>query len=217
VRSRVGPPQRYGVLVPVKRPALAKSRLGALGDRVRRDLAVAFAADTVAAALASELVARVLVVTDDHELARAMSELGAGVVPDGTADLNGTLVQAAREVHRHDPTLGLAAVCADLPALRPEELTEALGASAAEGMSFVADSAGEGTTTVVAADLAAFRPCFGAGSRLHHLAAGAREVHDVDVPGLRRDVDDPDDLVDALELGVGPRTSTVAALLCLQD
>src|SRR4051794_21453954 len=97
---------RYAVLVPVKPPAVAKSRLGDLGDHARRDLAAAFAADTVEAVLGCRLVSRVLVVTDDHVLARGLSELGADVIPDGTTvDLNGTLVQAAAEMHRRDPTL----------------------------------------------------------------------------------------------------------------
>ena len=67
----------FGVVVPVKPPAVAKSRLGGLGDDVRRALASAFAADTVEAALASERVACVLVVTDDHVLAREL--VGSGV------------------------------------------------------------------------------------------------------------------------------------------
>lgn len=198
----------YAVLVPVKPPTVAKSRLAPLGDEVRRDLASAFAMDTVAALLSCPTVARVLVVTDDHVLARAMSELGADVIPDGTSDLNGTLLQGAAEMHRRDPTLRLAAVCADLPALRPDELSSAL-AAAATGMSFVADQERVGTTVVIASDLEAFRPAFGAGSRRQHLDAGAHEVDGVDVPSVRRDVDDPDDLAQALALGVGPRTSLV--------
>jgi 2-phospho-L-lactate guanylyltransferase len=200
---------RYAVLVPVKPPAFAKSRLASLGDDVRRDLASAFATDTVGALLSCPAVARVLVVTDDHLLARAMSELGADVIPDGTSDLNGTLVQAAAEVHRRDPQLRLAAVCADLPALRSEEIASALAASAATGMSFVADQERVGTTVVTASDLDSFRPAFGPGSRQHHLDAGAHEIDAVDVPSVRRDVDDPENLTEAVALGVGPRTSLV--------
>ena len=198
----------YAVLVPVKPPAVAKSRLAPLGDDARRDLASAFAMDTVAALLSCPMVARVLVVTDDHVLARAISDLGADVIPDGTSDLNGTLLQGAAEMHRRDPTLRLAAVCADLPALRPEEFSSAL-AAAATGMSFVADQERVGTTVVIASDIDSFRPAFGAGSRRQHLDAGAHEVDGVDVPSVRRDVDDPDDLAQAVALGVGPRTSLV--------
>jgi 2-phospho-L-lactate guanylyltransferase len=208
-------PAPYAVLVPVKPPAVAKSRLSALGDAFRRELAAAFAADAVSAVLACDRVARVLVVTDDHELARAMSDLGADVLPDGAADLNGTLLQAAAEMHRRDPGLRLAAVCADLPALRPEELTTALDASHATEMSFVADQERTGTTVVVAPDVQRFRPSFGPGSRRQHLEAGAHEIDAAEVSTVRRDVDDPAELAEALVLGVGPRTSLVATALQL--
>jgi 2-phospho-L-lactate/phosphoenolpyruvate guanylyltransferase len=214
-RPTTRPSAGYAVLVPVKRPAVAKSRLGGLGDRARVDLAHAFAVDTVAAVQACLLVARVLVVTDDHLLAAWMAEQGADVIPDGASDLNGTLVQAAAEMHRRDPHLGLVALCADLPALRPSELASALGATDPARMSFVADQERTGTTAVVAPTLETFRPSFGPGSRRQHLEADAFEVDGVDVPGLRRDVDDPDDLVAAIELGVGPRTSMVTTALRL--
>jgi 2-phospho-L-lactate guanylyltransferase len=207
--------ERYGVLVPVKPPAIAKSRLRALGDHARRDLASAFAADTVAAVMACERVATVIVVTDDLETARGLRRLGADVLPDGTGDLNGSLVQAAAELHRRAPTLRLAAVCADLPALRPADLMAALDAADGAGTSFVPDGEGTGTTTVIAPTLDDFRPSFGPGSRRQHLEAGMHEVDDVAVPTLRRDVDDPDDLVEALRLGVGPQTSLVTTWLRL--
>jgi 2-phospho-L-lactate guanylyltransferase len=82
-------------------------------------------------------------------------------------------------------------------------------------MSFVADQERTGTTAVVAPTLETFRPSFGPGSRRQHLEADAFEVDGVDVPGLRRDVDEPDDLVAAIELGVGPRTSMVTTALRL--
>jgi 2-phospho-L-lactate/phosphoenolpyruvate guanylyltransferase len=214
-RPTTRPSAGYAVLVPVKRPAVAKSRLGGLGDRARVDLAHAFAGDTVAAVQACLLVARVLVVTDDHLMAAWMAEQGADVIPDGASDLNGTLVQAAAEMHRRDPHLGLVALCADLPALRPSELASALGATDPARMSFVADQERTGTTAVVAPRLETFRPSFGPGSRRQHLEADAFEVDGVDVPGLRRDVDDPDDLVAAIKLGVGPRTSVVTTALRL--
>ena len=205
------PLERYAVLVPVKPPAFAKSRLGDLGDRARRDLATAFAVDTITAVVACPQVDRVLVVTDDHELARGLLDLGVEVIPDGTTDdLNGTLLLAAAEMHRRHPALRLAAVCADLPALRPDELAQVLTDAASDRMTFVADQQRSGTTIVVAPTLETFRPAFGPGSRQRHLDAGAREVDDVDAPSLRRDVDDRDDLVEAIRLGVGARTSLVA-------
>jgi len=205
-------PSRFAVLVPVKPTAVAKSRLAGLGDEARRDLASAFAADTVAAALTCTLVAFVLVVTDDHLLASALRRQGAEVIPDGTSDLNGTLLQAAAEALRRRPGVGLAALCADVPALRPDEIGRALRAADPSRMSFVADAQGVGTTMVVAPTLETFRPSFGPGSRRHHLAAGAVEMEGLDVPTLRRDVDDPAALTEALRLGVGPSTWRAASM-----
>jgi 2-phospho-L-lactate guanylyltransferase len=206
---------RFAVVVPVKRTALAKSRLAVLGEEPRRRLATAFALDTVAAVLSCQLVGRVLVVTDDHELAVPLRGLGAEVVPDGASGLNESLVQAAAEMHRRQEAVQLAVVCSDVPALRPEELALALDAADPAGMSFVADEQRVGTTALMAPTLADFRPTFGNGSRQEHLASGAFEVGGVDVPGLRRDVDDPQDLTAALRLGVGVQTSCVAADLGL--
>jgi len=207
---------RYGVVVPVKPPAFGKSRLGHLGDDARRDLAVAFAVDTVTAAVACPLVARVMVVTDDHVLAAGLADLGVEALPDGTSDdLNGTLRLAAAELHRREPSLRVAGLCADLPALRPEELEAVLARAAPDGMSFVADADGTGTTAVIAPAPEAFRPRFGRASRRRHLEAGAHEVDGIDVPTMRRDVDDIGDLAAAVALGVGARTSLVVTTLGL--
>ncbi len=208
-------PRRYAVLVPVKPPGVAKSRLGQLGDVARAELAAAFAADSVAAALACREVARVLVVTDDHVLASAMRDLGAEVIPDGADGLNDTLVQAAAEVRRRDGELGVAALCADVCALRPDELSLVLQAAAPDRMSFLADEQRVGTTAVIAPTTHTFAPAFGGQSRARHLAAGALEIDGVDVPTVRRDVDDLDDLEAARKLGVGPRTSLTLTLLGL--
>lgn len=199
---------QYAVLVPVKPPARGKSRLVGPSDDRRRDLAAAFALDTVSACLVAEQVAAVLAVTDDASFSRRLAALGCAAIPDGvTGDLNATLRQAAAEMHRRWPHLVPAAVCADLPALRPEDLDAALAAT--DGPSFVADAAGIGTT-LYTAPYAQFDPRFGPGSRLAHLGTGAREIEGP-LPSLRRDVDDVDDLREALALGVGPHTSTAAA------
>jgi 2-phospho-L-lactate/phosphoenolpyruvate guanylyltransferase len=200
----------YGVVVPVKPPAFAKSRLAALGDAVRQDLCAAFAMDTITAVVECRLVHSVLVVTDDALFASGLAGLGVRVIPDGVADnLNASLELGAAELLRHEPGLRLAAVFADLPALRPDELTTALLAADGEGLSFVADAANTGTTTVVAPSLETFTPRFGVDSRQAHLQLGGHEIL-ADVPGLRHDIDTPADLAAALRLGVGPRTSFVA-------
>lgn len=210
VMSPYSEPPHYGIIVPVKRRAVAKSRLLDLGDEVRGDLVVAFAADTVTAALESPLVDVVLAVTDDAAFARLLVGLGAGAIPDGaTDDLNVSLLQAAAELHRRRPDLRIAALCADLPALRPGELTRALSAAADDRQSFVADSERVGTTFLAAPSPRDFLPRFGIGSRAAHLSDGAKEIDLDDIGSLRRDVDTPADLEAAIALGVGSRTATV--------
>jgi 2-phospho-L-lactate guanylyltransferase len=206
------PSAPVGVIVPVKPPRIAKSRLGGLGEQVRRDLAAAFAADTVEATLAASRVEVVLAVTDDHRLAADLRGLGAVTIPDVTVgDLNASLVQAAAELVRRAPGVRVAALCADLPALRPDELDRALAAASAHDLAFVADADGIGTTLLAAATGAGFRPAFGPGSRAVHLAYGAAELDAAGLDSVRRDVDTPGDLAAALRLGIGPRTSQVTA------
>jgi 2-phospho-L-lactate guanylyltransferase len=237
----------WTVIVPVKRLETAKTRLrGALGipllgvpepaapvarqhhhgetlsrQRNHEALVLAMALDTIAAALGSPVVGRVVVVTTDEAAGSEASLMGAEVVPDvPESGLNPALAYAAAEARRGgtgiDP--GVAAIAADLPALRSEELTEALrhaDAAARESgplglaRSFVADAAGTGTVLLAAPPGAVLEPCFGAGSAAAHRASGAVPLAGA-WPGLRRDVDTPADLAEAFVLGVGPRTATAA-------
>jgi 2-phospho-L-lactate/phosphoenolpyruvate guanylyltransferase len=199
--------QKHVVLVPVKPPAVGKSRLG-LPAGLRRELAVAFALDTVSACLATPGVDAVLTVTDDAAFSQRLAALGCEAVPDGvTGDLNACLRLAAAEAVRRWRRLSPVAVCADLPALRPEDLGSALEAAPAGAPSFVADAAGTGTT-MYAAPHDSFDPRFGPGSRAAHLQAGAVAVEG-SLVSLRQDVDDLDDLRQVLHLGVGPHTKAL--------
>jgi 2-phospho-L-lactate/phosphoenolpyruvate guanylyltransferase len=200
--------QEYVVLVPVKPPAVGKSRLVGLPADLRRELAAAFALDTVSACLATPGVAAVLAVTSDVTLSRRLVSLGCSAVPDGVVgDLNGCLRVAAAEAARRWPDLSPAAVCADLPALRPDDLQAALDLLPDQRASFVADASGTGTT-MYAAPPTAFDPCFGPGSRAAHLLAGAVAVAG-DLVSLRQDVDELADLHRVLRLGVGRHTSAL--------
>jgi 2-phospho-L-lactate guanylyltransferase len=201
--------QQYAVVVPVKPPALGKSRLVGLPDDRRRGLAAAFALDTVTACLAADSVARVLAVTDDVPFARRLTEAGCAAIPDGvTGDLNASLRQAAAEVSRRWPDLVPVAVCADLPSLRPGDLDEALARIPVGRPAFVADADGLGTT-LYAAPREEFDPRFGPGSRAAHLDAGAFEIPG-ELVSLRRDVDDLADLRAARALGTGTHTAAFA-------
>lgn len=204
--SPLAEPRRFAVLVPVKPPARGKSRLGGLPDDVRRELAAAFALDTVAACLAADRVGAILVATDDASFSARLAELGCPAIPDGvTGDLNGSLRQAGAEAHRRWPDLQPVALCADLPSLLPHDLDAALAQVGAEP-AFVPDAAGVGTTLYTAA-WDRFDPRFGPGSRAAHEELAFAIA--LDARTLRRDVDDVADLRAALALGVGPRTAAV--------
>ena len=207
--------QQFAVVVPIKPPSVGKSRLAGLPDQLRRELATAFALDTVAACLAADRVGAVLVVTDDAGLAGAMAGLGCAAIPDGVSgDLNASLRQGAAEAVRRWPFLVPTAICADLPTLLPTDVDEALGRVPADTASFVADAACVGTT-LYCAPLDRFDPRFGPDSRWAHLNAGAQELAGA-LASLRRDVDNEDDLAAARELGLGLRTSAVDAGLEMQ-
>ncbi|WP_371479405.1 2-phospho-L-lactate guanylyltransferase [Kitasatospora sp. NBC_00315] len=208
------PATGWALVLPLKSLALAKSRLGPFAGPHRADLALAFALDTVTAALACPGVSRVVVVTGDRPAGERLAALGALVVGDEPGGgLNPALAHGAsyaRALHPHAP---LAALSADLPALRPAELARVLAAVPATGRAFLADSPGFGTTLLACAPRAALAPAFGDGSRARHAAGGAREILLPDVPSVRRDVDTGEDLLEALALGVGPHTTAAAAAL----
>ena len=204
----------WSVLMPVKVLAQAKSRLAGLAGPRRGDLALALACDTVTAVLGADAVARVIVITDDQVARAALTALGALVVPDEPRDgLNAALRHGAAYAAARWPADGTAALSADLPALRPEQISRALRAAAAWPTAFVADAAGDGTTLYTAVPGAAFRPSFGLASRARHATGGAVELVLDGIPGLRRDVDTPSDLRGAVTLGLGPHSAPLAAEL----
>ncbi|GAB2615778.1 2-phospho-L-lactate guanylyltransferase [Streptomyces capparidis] len=204
----------WALILPLKPLWRAKSRLLPVAGAMRPGLALAFAQDTVAAALDCPAVRCVTVVTDDPEAAGALAALGARVVPDlPGAGLNAALAHGAARVRAAHPEAAVAALSADLPALRPGELARVLAAARGGGRAFLADAAGIGTTLLAAEPGHELRPAFGGPSRQRHLASGAREILLAGVDSVRRDVDTGEDLRAALALGTGPRTRAAAAAL----
>ena len=207
-------PLRWSLVIPVKVLARAKSRLAGLAGSRRGELALAMAADTVAAAVACPAIGAVIVVTDDAAAAAELGGLGAHVVADEPrAGLNPALVFGAAYADARWPGRGRAGLAADLPALDPAEIGRALAAASGWAEAFVPDAAGSGTTLYTAGPAASFCPRFGPGSRDRHLARGAAELDLPGMAGLRRDVDTPADLRSAAKLGLGPRTAALASEL----
>ncbi|MGV1088656.1 MAG: 2-phospho-L-lactate guanylyltransferase [Mycobacterium sp.] len=201
-----------GLIVAVKNLPAAKTRLSPLFEAdERRLLVLAMLIDTLTAALAVPAVRSLTVVTPDLTAAAAVRALGAEVLIDPTAPdhpdpLNNAILEAYEAVR--PTTSNIVVLQGDLPALRSIELSEALTAARAQGRSFVADRQSTGTAALFGFGVH-LGPLFGAGSAGRHRDSGAVELTGA-WPGLRCDIDTPDDLAEAQRLGVGP--ATVAAI-----
>lgn len=194
------------VVIAVKRLAAAKTRLAPIfapGDR--ETVVLAMLVDTVAAAAA---VASVTVVTPDPAAADAACALGARVLDDptpaGHRDPLNNALRAAEAVVR-GTTPNVVALQGDLPALQAQELGEAIAAARALPRSFVGDRHGTGTSALFAFGVP-LDPRFGPESAERHRRSGAVELTGL-WPGLRYDIDTPDDLVAARRLRVGTHTA----------
>ncbi|MCW3493168.1 2-phospho-L-lactate guanylyltransferase [Microbacterium sp. SSM24] len=200
---------RWVVVVPVKPSARAKSRLDVDGVG-RAELARAIALDTLAAATACDLVAQVVVVTDDAALARDAATIPAlRFVPEG--DASGLDAAVAAGVAAVDPggRMPRAALLGDLPALRPADLSAALRAAASVDRGVVPDAEDAGSTLVTANAGVGWVTSFGEDSLARHVALGCAVLPIPDATSLRRDVDTAAQLESARMLGLGPRTSAL--------
>jgi 2-phospho-L-lactate/phosphoenolpyruvate guanylyltransferase len=209
------------LVVPVKPLVKAKSRLrgaadGGIGEpRAHARLAMALARDTIDAVRAAPAVRHLLVVSSDPVVAAELGVFGIEVAPDGPVPgLNAAYERGAALLRERDPAAAVGALQADLPALHPAELDDAVAAALAlfgtghARRAFVADAEGTGSTFLLAAPGTALDPRFGVASARLHEDSGARPLAGR-WPGLRRDVDTSDDLRAAAELGLGTHTSCV--------
>lgn len=202
-----------GLIVAVKNLAAAKTRLSPLFTADERPgLVLAMLIDTLTAALAVPAVGSLTVVTPDETAAAAVRELGGAVLMDPTPPghpdpLNNAVLAACDLVAPVTPNIVV--LQGDLPALRSAELAEAITAARAYGRSFVADRPRTGTAALFGFG-AAPGPLLGAGSAGRHRDSGAVELTG-EWPGLRCDIDTPEDLAEARRLGVGPATSAAVS------
>ena len=197
-----------GLIIAVKRLGAAKTRLAPVfAAETRERVVLAMLIDTITAASKVLALGSITVVTPDEDAAAAAAQLGTRVLtdptPDGHADpLNNAVNAAAAAVIGETPNI--AALQGDLPALQSHELAEAIAAARAYPRSFVADRHGTGTSALFAFGVA-LDPLFGANSAAAHRNSGAIELTGA-WPGLRCDIDTPDDLAAARKLGMGSAT-----------
>jgi 2-phospho-L-lactate guanylyltransferase len=163
-----------------------KSRLP---DELRVDVALAMLGDVLRAAAAYADLVRL--VTDDAAAARLAAEIGVEVVVDPGGG-QGAAVQAA--------LTGIDGVClvvnADVPRVQSSDLAVLATPPSAGAVAIVV--AADGTTNALGLPFAnVFQPLYGPGSAARfraHAAALGLDVHDLELPNLRNDVDTADDL-----------------------
>jgi 2-phospho-L-lactate/phosphoenolpyruvate guanylyltransferase len=211
---------RTAAILPVKRFALAKQRLGAsVADALRLALAHAMVADVLHALARTQAIERIVVVTSERSVAALAGEHGAIVLHDSHE--HGQSAAAGVGV-RHALADGFERVLCvpgDCPTLDPAELDALLrppersagehdpAAGAAHGAGaarrevvIVPDRHGTGTNGLLLTPPDAIAPSFGPGSCERHraLAFAAGAVCRVErAPSLLLDVDTGEDL-DAL-------------------
>ena len=205
----VPPTRSAAVVIPVRAFEGAKSRLGAVLDaEERRDLVERLLRRAVAAALATDGVTDVVVVSPDPDVLAIAGAAGARGVVQQSRGLNPAL-QEARATIVADRLL---IIPADLPAVTPAALAEVLATGDRAGTPSVVlapDRHGRGTNALLLDPPEVIDPAFGGDSRAGHawLASSAdaafAEVPDV----LALDVDTPDDLL----LAEAERTQVKAA------
>jgi 2-phospho-L-lactate guanylyltransferase len=209
--TKAGDAADVGLVIAVKRLTAAKTRLAPVFSAATRESVVlAMLIDTIGAASAVPALSAITVVTPDEFAADAARRLGARVLADPTPDghrnpLNNAI--AAAEAAMREETPNIVALQGDLPALQPQELAEAIAAARGYERSFVGDRHGTGTSALFAFGVALV-PQFGVDSAQRHRQSGAIELTGA-WPGLRCDIDTPDDLMVARRLGVGAATSQV--------
>jgi len=190
---------RATAVVPVKRFAVAKSRLGPGVEETRKpELVAAMLADVLEAIGKARLIERTIVVSREP----AAGDLAAAAGADLLSDFDDAGHSAAARV-------GIAAAEAagarcvallpgDCPLLDPRELDKMLTGVPDPYVAVIPDRHGTGTNALVLAPPSAIEPSFGEGSRDRHVAAaraagipfGVEEL-----PSLGLDLDTPADIV----------------------
>ena len=202
-----------GLIIAVKQLAAAKTRLAALFSADARERVVlAMLIDTITAARGVAAVRSITIVTPDMTAAAAARDLGANVLADPTPShhpdpLNNAVSAAYESLVK--TVSNIVVLQGDLPALKTAELEEALALARSYSRSFVADRQGSGTAALFAFG-ANPQPRLGAESASLHRDSGAVELLGP-WPGLRCDIDTPDDLAAARLLGVGAATTAAIA------
>jgi len=179
-------------LTAIKTRAWGKSRLaGEVPQEQRRALIASMLGHVLDTLRAASEVDQVAVVSPERE-----QQPRTVTFTDEGAGLNSALTHAAQQAAARGATR-LVILHADLPRVRPEEVTALIEAARANGMAIAPDHRGTGTNAMCLPLPLPLELGFGPGSFGRHLReAAARGLTPaiVRLPGLAFDLDEPDDL-----------------------
>jgi 2-phospho-L-lactate guanylyltransferase len=192
-------------IVPQKSLAAAKSRLGdVLSVSARTALSRELLKRVLAVLGASRGIEEIVVMTPDPAVGAFAAACGVRAVPDFAPGLNESLAEVFRSLS--GGSRGMLVIAADLPLLRPADISAALAAGEQGALIIAPSKDAVGTNALLFPPAATFRPAFGPGSlAAHRRRAGELGLQIVEVrrPGLAFDLDTPAELV---ALGVSRRS-----------
>lgn len=190
---------RATAILPVKRFAAAKTRLGGgLDDKRRGEVIEAMLRDVLGAISEARMVARTIVVTGEPAAATIADELGAETVSDPHDAGHPEAALIGIDAASADAAGCVALLPGDCPLLDPRELDRLLTGVPDPYVAIVPDRHGTGTNALVLSPPDAIRPAFGEGSCERHVAAAraAGVPFSVDrAESLALDLDTPADVV----------------------
>lgn len=172
----------------------AKTRMG-LERESARELALCLAKRTIQTALDATSSGPVLVVTSDPAIGQCARGFGAVVVPEGRpVGMNLAAAMGREHALRASPLGPVAILVADLPRLQPQELDAVVDEFRTRRLPlYVADHHGEGTTLLIHGPHGRRGIAFGLNSAHMHSRLGYAPARSA-LPGLRIDLDTPEDL-----------------------
>ena len=185
------------ILVPVKNLADAKQRLSSiLSPQERLALAQAMCEDVLQALARWQRRPAVVVVTDDSFARDLAARFNFEVVADDNSGETSAIEMATAVCRKRgaDSTL---VVPADIPLIDSSELQKIVDSAPRGGAVLVPDAAGRGTNAAWRSPGDLFPLRFGNDSFLPHLAAAKATGLPcvvLELPGIARDVDRPEDL-----------------------
>jgi 2-phospho-L-lactate guanylyltransferase len=208
---------RATAVVPVKRFAVAKSRLATGVEETRKpELVAAMVADVLEAIASARLVERTIVVSQEPRAAELAAAAGADLLSDFDDAGHSAAALAGIAVAEAAGAGCVALLPGDCPLLDPRELDKMLTGVPDHYVAVIPDRHGTGTNALVLAPPSAIEPSFGEGSRERHVAAAraAGVPYGVEeLTSLGLDLDTPADIVALtmrVEMGGGAKRTAKA-------